>query len=73
MGPWNGYGHSTNNESTGGCSSLGVDSEGQFGLVYKATSKHGGIYRNLSKHTGAPHHLVNPISVFEIPTMGMSY
>ena len=69
MGSFDGYGYRTPNFSSGGCSGLGLDSQGNYGLVYKATSKNGGVWRNLSYHLLAPHHLVTPVHVDYIPYM----
>ena len=70
MGSWDGFGYSTPNSSTGGCSSLGLDAQGKFGLVYKATTKTGGIYRRLSRHKNAPSQLITPMTITTMSNMG---
>ena len=70
LGPWDGHGYKAPNRSTGGCSSLGIDSAGQFGLVYKATTNKGGIYRTLSRHENSPHTMIQPIHINNIPQTG---
>ena len=69
MGNFDGYGYHTPNFSSGGCSSLGLDSQGKFGLVYKSTSKDGGIWRTMTHHPKAPHTLIQPIHVDSIHYM----
>ena len=69
MGNYDGYGYHTPHFSNSGCSSLGLDSQGRFGLVYKATSKDGGVWRDLSHHKNAQHTLVNPVHVDSIQYM----
>lgn len=69
MGNFDGYGYHTPNFSSGGCSGLGIDSQGKYGLVYKATSKDGGVWRDLSHHPSAPHQLITPVHVDYIPYM----
>ena len=68
MGKWNGIDYQPEYKSTGGCSSLGVDSEGKFGLVYKATESSGGIYRYATDEFGQDYHdYMYPLHFNEIP------
>ena len=68
LGAWNGHSHKSN-KTIGGCSALGVTSQGQFGLVYKANQNTGGIFRTLSTHPDSQHRLVHPIHIKYIPEM----
>ena len=67
--PWDGHGYQATNISTGGCSSLGVDSSGKFGLVYKATESTGGLYRNFTRNGEVHQQYVKPVHVRHIPSL----
>ena len=65
---WDGHGYNPPNISTGGCSSLGVDVDGRFGLVYKAIKNTGGIYR-VNPRSPQIHQYVQPIPTRNIPNL----
>ena len=68
LGKWNGIDYQPKYKSTGGCSTLGVDSEGTFGLVYKATESSGGVYRYATDESGYDYHdYMYPLHFNEIP------
>ena len=66
--PWDGHGYNAENVSTSGCSSLGVDVDGRFGLVYKAIRNTGGNYR-VNPQTPQIHQFVQPVHVRHIPSL----
>ena len=68
LGAWDGHSHSSSG-TIGGCSAIGVDSEGRFGLVHKANQNHGGIFRTISNHQDSQHRLIQPIQIRFIPEM----
>ena len=80
MPKWDGAGYSEtpnqnsrpSNASTGGCSGLGIDSQGQFGLVYKATENTGGIYRTFTRQGESHQQYVRPVHIRHVPTLRKS-
>ena len=69
LGRWNGSEYEAEFRSTGGCSGLGVSSDGELGLVYKATESSGGVYRTLVDDNGTIHDYQFPLSTTEIPEL----
>ena len=66
---WDGFGYNPINTSTGGCSSLGLDSSGKFGLVHKATENTGGIYQNTFRDGKLQQRYVKPLHIRNIPAL----
>ena len=73
LAKWDGFGYPAPRASTGGCSSLGLDSKGNYGLVYKATENTGGIYRTRVRSNEYQEEYIKPINIRHIPKLGWSF